>query len=351
MLDIHSQASFTRYMCPSPPRCHPCLDLWLHRTSLALLLATLLSGFLPILVLQAASLSAPIEREITDIFGRTVQARIVAVTETTLTIERLSDQTRFDLIIDNLSDQDRQFAKELYTKTVTGNATLSAAVPAASPESKSLPDTPWLAQVRRDFRIYDAKTKQLVPPPNDYWAMQKWFIINVDCPTNPTSLKYFFKHYTEEQAGILFLYSRLDRLGSSLEEVASNLPPGAAILSLEAFQAMLKTTSGPCQNFQDQWFKDATSQSRKRQNNRSIHYNPTEAELAPLHQRMLSRIPNYWPCLPDVRGAYANSHDFTPSYIYSSNGIAAIFRGVPAAGDLTETLLVVRTKRDELQTP
>ncbi|AHF94180.1 hypothetical protein OPIT5_07905 [Opitutaceae bacterium TAV5] len=305
--------------------------------------------------LHAVMLPFPLEREITDIFGRTVQARIIAVTDKTLTIERVSvfgsgpggAQNRHDLIIDNLSDADRQFAAGLLRDTL-------ARIAAAEAEAaRNPPDTPWLAEVRRDFQVYDRDAGRLVPLPADWGKGRHWFVVMVfsSTPTEVvTNLKRYLERYTPADAPLLLCFSKSST--RELEEAAASLPEGVITLSAAATAEACKAVEKTGSDFQRDWFDDALK--KKRSGNEGLGYDPSTKDLEILYRRMLARLPAYWPRPPAVTGLSSANKYYNDihlnAFIIHRSGRPARFRELPAHSQLEHLVRILAEHSDELET-
>lgn len=289
----------------------------------------------------AVPLAAPVDREITDIQGRTLSASIIAVTPETITVLRKSDQLSFDLPLSTLSEADRNLAAKLLAETL------------ANP---IFPDNPWLQTIRQDLRIFDPGTRRLIPLPPSFTRTQSWVIIAVDAfiSNAPSRQRFARLKHSPKPRDVLFLWlgTRGSALGIELE--GETLPPHAAIISYDALRQAKKITDMVAQEASDQRSARAQSSSRRSPEENPNPFYITPDERASLTAMILRRLPSYWPRPPYHTDIDPNSSADSTSlypyvYLYRRNGTPAKHQGSPVLGKLEDVLRLLSEKPYELE--
>lgn len=300
---------------------------------LPFLIFGLLAFSLPAATLPLAD---PVEHTLTDAAGRSLDVRITGVSETALAVVRLSDNASFDIPLDKLSPAARELAARLL-QTARANPVL--------------PDTPWLAEVRRDFRIFDPARKRLAPPPASFGATQRWFILSVgynasSFPVKKDSSRRSLKKHDPARACLLWLPGSETAIG--IELAGEDLLPGAAILSYEAMTQAVDTVEPMGSRYVNEWFRKTASSTP----DQSRSYSPSAPEIEELYRRMLARLPGYWPRPPPVSGTSGAGRTTTTwphAWLCHRDGRPARFRGQPVQARIEEVIQLVNEKSDELE--
>lgn len=308
-----------------------------------------------LLVPSAASavvLDRFVTRDLTDNQGRILSVCILEVTTDSLVVLRTSDSARFTIPCSTLSQPDRDFATSLLA-----DAQLSA----------TLPDTPWLEAVRRDFRIFDPTTRRLVSPPRQFTETQPWVIIGIDCMASgfPSVRSIARLRPTPDPQKVLLLWlpSQSTALGIELE--GETLAPGAAILSYDAMKKATLTTmavANDARNTRDRIIDqrpNRLSRSSRSREGDSENAIPNPFRLTDEERQMLMimasrQLPSYWPRPPfhgdlDPDGTADNKTLYPCVYLYHRNGTPVRRDNKIVQGHIQDVLRLINEKSRELR--
>lgn len=273
----------------------------------------------------------PVERTIADEFERTMDVRIVGVTADSLEVVRTADNARFTLSLAKLSKADRDFAGSLLKKIEL---------------SRPLPDTPWLRSVRRDFEIFDATKKRLMPLPADAYAGHPIFVVAFNYLHDPATAfpsGARRKDAVEDQAPVLWIM--LSGEPALFELAGENLPKDHAIISHEARQKAQNQGDAAYQEYFTAWYN-----RNSRDGNLMPQFNPSEKERADLVFKLSKAMPPYW---ADVSVSFSlggnGSRSFPQFYAVRRDGTPVKFRGTHLAGTRQVVMKVLRDNATELE--
>lgn len=281
----------------------------------------------------ATPVSPPVERTLTDEFGRTTEVRVTGVTADAVEFMRLGDNTRFTLPVKKLSEADQAFAAELFKKIE---------------DARPMPDTPWLIAVRKDFQAYNPERKLLDPLGPKAYARDKVFVV---------AFRYLYDRFTfrddvsdrarpfPDQAPILWIFFTGGER-PLFELIGEKLPPGHAMLSYDVREKTMSRGQEVQEGFITDWF----NRKRKDRGTAPLSFTPTEKERAELISKLAKVVPVYWSNVA-ISFPIGNS-DSNSQEVYSAvrrDGTSIQFRGGPVIGTRQTVMRVLRDYAAELE--
>ena len=290
--------------------------------------------FLLALFVRAEPVNPPIDRVLSDEFERTIDARIIGVTADTIEVVRIADQARFSLPLKKLSEADRIFAAALLKKIV---------------ESRPLPDTPLVAAIRRDFQVFDAAKKRLVPVDPKSYATTRIFVIGTEYLHDPA---YAFganpnistRDSIPDQAPVLWI--SLNTESSVFELAAEKLPEGHALLGYKVQQNALTQGHEVQTEFINAWFKrnrpDPFAEG-------GAIFKPSDKERADFLVKLARTMPPYWTDYSASFDTGDEGRSYPRFVALHRDGAPVKFRGSPLAGTLKIVMTVLRDNAAELE--
>jgi hypothetical protein len=282
--------------------------------------------------LFAEPVAPPIARVLTDEFGRTIDARILEVTPDTIEFVREADRTRFKLPLKSLSASDQLFASDLLQKII---------------RERPLPDTPLVAAIRRDFRIFDPAKRVLVSVPSNAYAQTRFFVIG----THPVSeldaavrdRRLPVKPFSEQVA---ILWITITGEATLFELLAERMPPGHATIAFAVQQTAIEETRPAQEAFLIA--RNGTGNDPFASPARPANSLQKDRELFFVKLRRI--LPAYW---TDYSANFytGESRGFaTPRFVVlRRDGIPVKFRGAPLSGSLEVVATVLREHTPELE--
>lgn len=237
-------------------------------------------------------------RTFTDVFGRSLEAEIVLLAADSITLRRLPDGAEFSLPLDRLSDADRDYLE--------GNR--AGIVAWLTP----LPETPFVAEARRDFRTLKRGGLALEAIPPHWWTKTRYFVIVYGLADTPEISGIVVKNIGEaitrdlaaRQVGVLWIGpsnangAKPPPVPESDLKMAKLLPAGVAVIGTEAVA-------------RDRAKVDAEIMAIARDESpadpalffRTNYHSRHEAVRAVWRKRIMAGIASYWP-------GCAYRHDF-----------------------------------------
>lgn len=281
--------------------------------------------------LSALPVHPPIERELIADDGRTLQARVVGVTESGLELVRSADQARFSLELNRLSEADRTFATELHARLLA---------------TQTLPDTKFLQTLRKDFLKASPDRKKLIPlAPTDYASAPR-FLLALDPSYRGGYGGWGQKHLLKleiDEFPVFWMLSAADKLQLAL--ASETLPEGHAVLSFEAMAPALTQTRELMGKQIDEGYR------RNPAKDGEVWYlfATVEEEMA-FESKLLAKLPPYWPGFPQTTfNVRRRDQPFPYVVLVERDGRPTLFRGVPVSGSFATVAKVLREHASELQ--
>lgn len=284
--------------------------------------------------LHAEPIHPPVPRTLTDEFERTMDTRIVGVTSELIEVIRVADDARFSIPLRKLSEADRAFAAALLKKAI---------------DSRPLPDTPMLKAVRRDFQIFDAAKKRLVPLEADAYSTTRIFVIaqnylyETESPfVSRSRMRNERDAALPDQAPVLWIL--LNGEAALFQLAAEKLPEGHALISYDAREAVVKKQQGIYADFVNAWFGRNRSDPFANQ-----AFNPSEKERADLGVKLKKVVPPYWPDFNAYGVGTSTSRQYPWFKAVHRDGTPVRFRDAELSGSLKVVMTVLRDHASELE--
>lgn len=297
----------------------------------ALLLSVLALG------LRAEPIHPPIPRTLTDEFERTMDTRVVGVTPDSIEVIRVADDARFFIPLKKLSEADRTFAAALWKKAL---------------ESRPLPETPMVKAIRRDFNVFDATKKRLVPLEHNAYATTRIFVIAqnylndlVDSPfVSRSPVRREQDATVTDQAPVIWVL--LNGEPALFQLAADKLPEGHALIHYDVRELTMKKQREVYSEYVNAWF------GRNRPDpfsTTSRSFEPSDKERAELISKLKKVTPPYWPDF-NWFGLHSSSSRQYPSFkAVHRDGTPVRFRGSELSGSHKVVMTVLRDHASELE--
>lgn len=273
-----------------------------------------------------------INRTLTDEFERTMETRVVGVTANAIDVIRVADQARFSIPLQKLSTEDRAFATALL-KTII--------------ESRPLPETPLVKAVNRDFQVFDATQKRLVPVESGAYASTRIFIIAKNYLNDPD---YVFSTSRRDREGQAdkntppVLWILLNGEAAMFQLAGEKLPAGHAVIGYEARENVVKQEQALQSEFVSSWYNRNRSGSSGGQ-----AFTPSEKERADFAIKLKKVLPPYWPESDNPYVASTVSRQYPWFKAIYRDGTPVRFRGSDLSGSLKVVTTVLREHAAELE--
>lgn len=280
---------------------------------------------------RAVTVLPPVERTITDEFERTMEVRVVGVTSDSLEFVRIADNARFTVPLGKLSKADQTFAGALLKKIE---------------RSRPLPDTPLIKAVRRDFQVFDAEKKRLVPLAADAYQGEPILVVAFTYLHEPSRAfegGMRNQNPVADQAPVLWIL--LSGEPALFALASEKLPKDHAMISYDARQKALSQGDGVYQDYFTGWY----SRNFKGEGP-APQFNPSEKERAELTGKLARAMPPYW---VDVSATFYLGNRGSRSYpqfiAVRRDGSPVKFRGADLTGSRQVVMQVLRDHSAELQ--
>ncbi|MDF3058801.1 MAG: hypothetical protein K0R17_3016 [Rariglobus sp.] len=229
-------------------------------------------------------------RTFIDVFGRSIEAEIVSLGAMEVVMKRHPDGVEFTLALDRLSDNDREFLAE-HREAIVKKLT-------------PLPETAFTTALRKDFRVLKRSGLALEPVPAQLWAKTRYFVMVYGLSDSPEAtsgvVRVISEEITRKLAGrpvaVLWLGPsnangpKPPPIPEGDLKVAKLLPPGVAIVSVEAV-----ARDGELVDAEIEAIARDESPEDPRLFHVSGYRSRHEVVRAVWRKRILSKIAPYWP--------------------------------------------------------